>query len=155
MTVGTQIPFDRLGLMVESWHSRNSHVELVAQVGKGGRRIPSAHCAETYQKDELDALMRQAEVVVSHAGMGSIISAQTFNVPIVVVPRRHDLGEHRNDHQMATAKAMAGRSGVYVAWDEDSLFRQLDCRQDLISSGAVNRNESEALIRALSSLIGN
>jgi len=37
------------------------------------------------------------------------------------MPRRASLGEHRNEHQQATAARFAGRQNVYVADDETLL----------------------------------
>jgi UDP-N-acetylglucosamine transferase subunit ALG13 len=70
-----------------------------------------------------------ASLVISHAGMGSIISAIELGKPIIVVPRQAALGEHRNDHQLATARSLRKSSRVTVALDETELvekLRQLD-----------------------------
>jgi hypothetical protein len=37
------------------------------------------------------------------------------------MPRRANLKEHRNDHQLATAKHFGARSGVYVAYAEEDV----------------------------------
>ena len=153
VTVGTQIPFDRLVLAVETWRSDNLDVEIVAQVGKNGHLISGAECSETYSKEELDALVRRADLVVSHAGMGSIITARTLNVPILVMPRRYELGEHRNDHQMATAKAMQELCGVHVAWNESELLGTLDRKLELQGPGASSPHASKTLIQAVRSVI--
>jgi UDP-N-acetylglucosamine transferase subunit ALG13 len=53
--------------------------------------------------------------------MGSIISALRHGKPIVVMPRRAVLGEHRNEHQNATAARFADRPGIFVSSDEITL----------------------------------
>jgi UDP-N-acetylglucosamine transferase subunit ALG13 len=58
--------------------------------------------------------------------MGSILSALSLGKPLLILPRREDLGEHRNDHQRATAGWVAGRRGVFVAADEAELPGLLD-----------------------------
>ncbi|MEO1552252.1 MAG: glycosyltransferase, partial [Pseudomonadota bacterium] len=62
-----------------------------------------------------------ARVVVAHAGVGTILSAKRFGKPLVLLPRRVALGEHRNDHQMATAQAVAPLPGIHIAWEVDDL----------------------------------
>lgn len=54
--------------------------------------------------DEFDKLCHDARLIVAHAGMGTIISAMTKGKPIIVFPRIAALGEHRNEHQLATSK---------------------------------------------------
>jgi hypothetical protein len=67
-----------------------------------------------------------AAIIVSHAGMGSIITAMSLAKPIVVMPRRAHLGETRNDHQVATAEKFGARPGVQVASDADEVVQLLD-----------------------------
>ena len=64
--------------------------------------------------------------MVAHAGMGSIITALELGKRIIVMPRRAKLGEHRNDHQVATAKQFAAQGRIEVALDERELADKLD-----------------------------
>ena len=60
-------------------------------------------------------------MIVAHAGMGTIISAMQHQKPIIIFPRIAALGEHRNEHQMATAKKMKELGYVHVAFNEKEL----------------------------------
>jgi len=42
------------------------------------------------------------------------------------MPRRFDLGEHRNDHQLATVSKLRGLAGIFVAEEEDSVPATMD-----------------------------
>ena len=70
--------------------------------------------------------IREADVVVAHAGMGTILSALELGTPVLIMPRRAELGEHRNDHQLATARWFAETGKVSVAFDELDMARRLD-----------------------------
>ena len=60
-------------------------------------------------------LMQEADLVVSHAGVGSIMCAlQAGHVPIVF-PRLERHGETVDDHQAELACALAQRGTVLVA----------------------------------------
>jgi UDP-N-acetylglucosamine transferase subunit ALG13 len=74
---------------------------------------------------EFEALVERADLVVSHAGIGTILTTQRFATPIVLFPRRFDHGEHRNDHQVATARNLAGRAGALIALDETQLAERI------------------------------
>ena len=119
ITVGTQIPFDRLLQMVDSIAPRLGGEEIVAQ-GCAGSYVPA-----NFTTVRFEALLREARVVVAHAGIGTIMSAIEARKPIVIVPRQASLGEHRNDHQLATAAYMASRTGLSVAHDADELMRAI------------------------------
>ena len=64
--------------------------------------------------------------MISHAGMGSIITALELGKRIIVMPRRANLGEHRNDHQLATAKRLSEQGRIMVAFTEQELVDKLD-----------------------------
>jgi UDP-N-acetylglucosamine transferase subunit ALG13 len=67
--------------------------------------------------------MRQAELVIVHAGAGSVIHAiATGKVP-VVVPRRKHLLEHIDEHQVEFALALAGELKAVVAMEDADLLR--------------------------------
>jgi UDP-N-acetylglucosamine transferase subunit ALG13 len=72
--------------------------------------------------------------------MGSILTALEFGKPIVVMPRRAHLGEHRTDHQWATVNHLGKDVGVVVAADEGELLKQL-ARLDELRSTIEARSE--------------
>lgn len=97
--------------------------------------------------------MQIAQVIVSHAGMGSLLTALRHRRPILIMPRKASLGEHRNDHQMATARWMEGRPGVTVAWDEAMIGEALDRRSLFCGGPAIPEVASGPLIEKLAHFI--
>jgi UDP-N-acetylglucosamine transferase subunit ALG13 len=67
--------------------------------------------------EEMVACFREAEKVVTHAGVGSILGASREGHTPLVVPRRHDLGEHVDEHQAELTRALAARGAVVPVWD--------------------------------------
>ena len=123
--VGTQLPFDRLIDALDGWAARTPGVRVVAQIGRAAR-TPS-HIA--WMRDMTPAEFRQqvagCDTVVAHAGMGSIITAIELGKRVIVMPRLAALGEHRNDHQLATVARLSHLRGLEVAHDADDLTRRL------------------------------
>lgn len=133
LTVGTQLPFDRLVSAVDTWAQQHPDVEVIGQIGPSSLSPSHMRSSQFLNPKEADGLFRKASLVVAHAGMGSILTALKYRKPILIVPRKAQLGEHRNEHQMATAKWLQTRPGVFVAWDTVELAKSLDARQDLTS----------------------
>jgi len=50
--------------------------------------------------------MRAADVVVTHAGVATIVDAVRAGHRPIVVARRHHLGEHVDDHQLQIVAAL-------------------------------------------------
>ena len=126
VAVGTQFPFDRLVETVDRWAGSSNRNDVVAQVGPSS--FAPAHLkAHTFMPPtEFQKLFEEADLIVAHCGMGSILSALSLGKPIVVMPRSAARGEHRNDHQFATARRFASQPGLTVVWDEAELLRFLD-----------------------------
>lgn len=153
LTVGTQLPFDRLVKAVDAWAGRNTSVEVVAQVGAGTAPVSTIKTAKFFSPRDTEQFFQRAEVVVSHAGMGSILTALTHKRPIIIMPRSVQFGEHRNDHQMGTARHLGGIKGVHVAWSNDELHRLLDARRDLDTGASIEPFASGDLLAHLHSFI--
>ncbi|MHA6262885.1 glycosyltransferase [Arenibacterium sp. CAU 1754] len=137
LTVGTHEPFDRLVQAVDDWCAATpGHPEVFGQITARAdqNRLPRHfEYVERLTPVEFGARFARASLIVSHAGMGTIISALQAGKPIVVMPRRGHLGETRNDHQFATANKLAGRPGIHVAQDETRLVETIDAALSQIS----------------------
>lgn len=71
--------------------------------------------------DEFNNYMQEAEVVITHSGVNSIISCMQLGKPLVVVPRLHEYGEHVDNHQVEIAELMATKYDVLTLMDMKDL----------------------------------
>ena len=149
VTVGTQLPFDRLVGTVDAWLAKHPDERGYAQVGTGAAPVRHLEAAPFVSAAECERRMREADLVVAHAGMGSILTALGLQKPIVVMPRRAELGEHRNDHQMATARWLAKYPGVHVVWNEQELLQRLDDRAAIVGGPGIGPYASPELVANL------
>ena len=63
---------------------------------------------------------RRADVVITHAGVGSVIALIESGIFPVVVPRRSAHGEHVDDHQAEIAD-LVGQVGIALVREADEL----------------------------------
>ena len=71
--------------------------------------------------EELLESMRRADVVISHGGVGSMVTAIRVGKKPVVLPRLAKFGEHVDDHQVQLAKRFAQSNLSVVCLPGDSL----------------------------------
>jgi UDP-N-acetylglucosamine transferase subunit ALG13 len=118
VTVGTHHqPFERLLGALGALDGD----ELTVQYGPGEPPSGVAR-AEAYMPfDEILRCFREADTAITHAGVGSILCATREGHTPLVVPRRHDLGEHVDDHQVELARALEERGGAIAVWDVERL----------------------------------
>lgn len=134
LSVGTQIPFDRLVIAVDKWACKRGRDDVRAQIGSSKYKPVALQPFGLIDPEAFLQLQREASVIVSHAGMGSIITALEMGKPIIIMARDHNMGEHRNAHQFATAARFMNTPGVYVAKDENELITYLDRMGTLVAS---------------------
>ncbi|WP_188312100.1 glycosyltransferase [Salinarimonas soli] len=153
VTVGVQLPFDRLIRAMDDWAGRHGRDDVVAQVGESAYVPHTIDVRPRLAADEFRAYVERAELVVAHAGMGSILTALELGKPIIVMPRRAALGEHRNDHQLATSRRMASHAAITVAQDGDDLVRMLDASDIPVVPQRIASHADDGLINELTSFI--
>lgn len=128
VTIGSHEPFDRLIRAVDLWAGdRGCGDRLFGQITDRAAYRPQHFEAVAHlDPAAYAARFEAADVIVSHAGMGTIITALTAPKPIVVLPRRGHLGETRNDHQYDTLVGLGEKPGLFAALSEEDLPAVLD-----------------------------
>lgn len=126
VTIGTQEPFDRLIRLVDNWAMSQNNIVFFAQIGDSNF-VPN-HIDYNYflEKREFDKILKNSDLIVAHAGIGSIITALRNGKPILTLPRRAKFKEHRNDHQIATTKALSKLGYIYPIYTEKEIINALD-----------------------------
>ncbi len=117
VTVGTeQFPFNRL----LDWVGRaickgQIQEKVIVQAGACTQIVPGAIMHNTLSLQDFKKISQQARVIISHCGEGAFFTLRDLGKPFILVPRRHGLGEHVDDHQWEMAKAL-DKVGVPLGW---------------------------------------
>lgn len=150
VTIGTQFPFDRLIEMLDRIAPELDE-EIYAQVLKGKYKPKHIKTLDFIEPDEFEEVFVQARLVVAHAGMGTILSSLRRSKPLIIFPRIAALGEHRNEHQTATALMIKEKNYAYVATNEKELRELL--HMDLRPLKKIGEFASESLVKSLKDFI--
>jgi len=122
VTVGTDThDFSRLVRKMDDIALRK---DVVMQIGNTRYKPKHARWFHFEKNHVIDSLYKKAEVIVTHAGAGSIIrSLERGKVP-VVVPRLQEWGEHINNHQLDLARGMEKKGMVILVEDVGKLEKE-------------------------------
>ena len=153
VTVGTQVAFDRLIMAVDAWAASHTGMHIYAQIGETSYRPEHIEYVAMLEPPEFRRRVLWSDVLVAHAGMGSILTALQYGKPIVIMPRQGRLKEHRNDHQLATALHIKEISKVAVAMDADEIPALLVNITRLGASDLISDRASDKLLSAISGFI--
>lgn len=91
--------------------------EVIGQIG-ASNYIPKNFSFERFMSaNEFEKYQKQADLIISHAGTGSLINSLKLGKQVVSVPRLLKYNEHTDNHQLEVSKALA---------DEGLLIEVLD-----------------------------
>ncbi|GLJ60724.1 glycosyl transferase [Microbacterium barkeri] len=93
--------------------------DVVWQLGETRRDDLPGHVATEMPGDEMKRRMREADVIVTHSGVGSILAALELGKAPVLAVRSEVHDEHVDDHQRFIADVMEQR-GLAVRLDLES-----------------------------------
>jgi UDP-N-acetylglucosamine--N-acetylmuramyl-(pentapeptide) pyrophosphoryl-undecaprenol N-acetylglucosamine transferase len=151
-TVGATLAFDRLvDSVAELKKSGQIPERVVMQTGVGGLRPDGVESHETLPFEEMQDILREADIVVCHGGTGSLITALREGCRVVAMPRLFERGEHYDDHQAEITAAFAQRGLIAVANSPEELADALELVRN--RPPMIATTEPTALISYLRTLL--
>ena len=99
-----------LGTQNNSFHRLLEEIERLIKKGKIEEKVIVQAGYTKYQSSnmeifnlipqkQLEEYQKEANLIITHGGVGSIISSLKMGKKVIAVPRLHQYGEHVNDHQ--------------------------------------------------------
>lgn len=86
--------------------------EVIVQAGYTKFKSDKMQIFDMMSKEELEKFEEQAELIITHGGVGSIITSIRKNKKVIAVPRMHEYGEHVNNHQVEIVKKFNGKGFI-------------------------------------------
>lgn len=126
LSVGTQFPFDRLVKAVDdAFDDDLIDEEVFAQTGKSSYRPRNFESVPSLDKSLFDKRLKEASGIISHAGVGTIMTALDNEKPLLVMPRLKRYGEVVNDHQLAIARRFEELGHILAVYKEKDLSEKI------------------------------
>jgi UDP-N-acetylglucosamine transferase subunit ALG13 len=143
VTVGTQLPFERLVAAVDGWSgTRSPRPHVLAQVGAGHVDYENLRCVRTLDGAQYSNVIADAELIIAHAGAGSILTALDHGTPVIVMPR---------DGRRARQLEKMGL--VSVAWSEVEMSALIDAELTRPRGARAERKRGTELVDYLRSYL--
>ena len=101
VVLGTQDKrFDRLISLVDEAVSKGwIQEEVIVQAGCTDYLSSSMKIIDYISMDEFEKYMNDCRILITHGGVGTIMSALRLKKPVIACARLAKYGEHHNDHQ--------------------------------------------------------
>lgn len=125
--LGTQkFQFDRLLKTLDRMtYHQVLNDKVFAQIGHSTYLPIYYDYSHFLNKEEFEQQIDNCSILVTHGGVGTIISGISHNKPIIVVPRLKKYNEHIDDHQLQIAEAFSRKNYVMTCLDTNNLLEFL------------------------------
>lgn len=86
--------------------------ELFAQIGYSNYCPQNYLYTDFFDRAVFEKKVKESSLVITHGGVGSIITAINNKKPVIVFPRLKKYKEHVDDHQLEIAQAFSKKNYV-------------------------------------------
>ena len=123
VTLGTQDKeFRRLLDIVEDAIDRKViKDEVIVQAGHTKYESKNMKIFDFLDREEFGKLINECDLLITHAGVGSIITGLNNNKKVIVVPRLAKYNEHLNDHQLQITNNFVKKGYILALQEEDKI----------------------------------
>ena len=155
VTVGVERkPFIRLLQAVDE-AVRDGFLSRNTLVQKGHSPYVPDHCEwrQFLTFDEMVEQVKNADLVICHAGVGSVLLCRGLGRVPLIMPRQVKQNEHVDDHQQEFARIMADEGNAVLAEDPIQMQRVLaDIPEILLKKNAITP-DSPPLAQSLGDIL--
>lgn len=128
VTLGTQDK--HFGRLLKAVYKLETDEKIVAQIGstefKSSKPEDKFEIHKFLSNEEFKKYMDEARVVITHAGVGTIIYGLKKHKKMIVAARLKKYGEHVNDHQLQILQTFASEGYIIPLENFDDLPKLLE-----------------------------
>lgn len=128
VAVGTQ-KFQMNRLLIEMdnlLRSGKIDADVFAQSGNSTYTPMRYHYTPFLTKPEFDEKVNECDLLITHGGVGTIISGLKRSKAVIVVPRKKKYKEHVDDHQVEIVDAFEKRGYVLRCEEMEDLLPKIE-----------------------------
>lgn len=98
---------------------------IIAQKGASKYESRNFQSFDLIAREDFQKYMEIADLIIAHAGTGSVIPPLKLGKKIIVFPRRECFGEHLDDHQLELSNVFTTAGYTLCAIDKQSMLQCL------------------------------
>ena len=128
VTLGTQDKdFSRLLKAIDKEIIKgNIKEKVVVQAGYTKYESPNMEIFDLIPTDEFEKMIKKSSLIITHGGVGSILSAIKNNKPVIAAARLKKFKEHTNDHQKQIIKEFSDAGYILELRDFNKLGKLIE-----------------------------
>lgn len=100
--------------------------KVIVQAGQTKYESKNMEIFDFIEMNKFNSLLKEADLVITHGGVGTILSAIRLNKKVIAVPRLKKYMEHENDHQIQIVKEFDKLGYIKACLDLKKLDKVLE-----------------------------
>ena len=99
--------------------------KVVVQAGFTKYSSPNMEIFDLIDRDKFNELMSECSLLITHGGVGSILTGLKNNKKVIAVPRLSKYDEHVNDHQIQIIERFSEMGHILSLFEDENLEDKL------------------------------
>ena len=150
VTLGTQDKqFKRL---LEAVDKLDINDKIIAQTGSTEFKSDKVEIHKYLSQRKFNQYMKDADMIITHAGVGTIIAGLKLHKKMIVAARRAEYKEHVNNHQMQILEAFSKDGYILPLYDFEDLPKLIKTEfipKEFMSNNKIFNKKSNSKIDEL------
>ena len=155
VTLGSQkFQFNRMLVEIDRLIDEGKIIdEVFAQIGASDYKPKNFEYKDFLTQDEFKDYMKKADLVITHAGTGAIVTALKNDKLVIAIPRLARFGEHVDDHQIQLIDEFKELNFIEPVYEIDQLGEALE----LVKKNKYNKyiSNTKTIINDIEKFIQN
>ena len=115
--------------------------EVVVQAGHTKYDSKNMKIFGLISQEELEELIKKADLVITHGGVGSIITSLKKGKKVIALPRLHKYQEHVNDHQKEIVETFNEKGYIIGVQDVKKLQEAIEKSKNFVPKKYQSNNK--------------
>ena len=98
---------------------------VIVQAGYTKFKYDDMQIFDLIPREKLEKYQNQADLIITHGGVGSIITSLKLGKKVIAIPRLHEYGEHVNNHQIEIVELFDNKGYIIGCMDLEKLEEAL------------------------------
>lgn len=155
VTLGTQDKtFKRLLEDIDKWANKNKIKEkIIVQAGFTKYESKNMEIFDLLDKDDFDKYIKECDLLITHGGVGSILTGLKNNKKVIACPRLAKYNEHMNDHQVQIIKRFTDAGYILPYYENDDLGKVITKSKNFKPKKYISNTDN--MIKIIKDFIAN
>ena len=115
--------------------------DIIAQIGHAKYEPHNYKWFRFVDGEKFNSYVKEADVIITHGGVSSILKSMNFHKKIIVFPRLYEFNEHLDNHQTEICQKLADEGYVLYAENREDLMKNLKNINNFIPKLWINNNK--------------